>query len=81
MPPWLGSEPAGGDGLGPGEEVHTFGAVGMAVTEQRRLPAAKAVVGHGNRDRHVDADHADLDLVLERRAAPPSLVKMAVPLP
>ena len=54
-------EPAGGDHLAAGEEVHTLGAVGVGVAEQRALPAAEAVVRGGHRDRHVDADHADLD--------------------
>ena len=59
-----GVEPAAGDGLRAGEEVHAFGAVG-AVAEQGGFPAAEAVVGHRHRDGQVDADHADLDLVLE----------------
>ena len=33
----------------------------MQRAEQRALPAAKAVKGHGHRDRHVDADHTDLN--------------------
>ena len=66
-----GVEPAAGDGFAAGEEVHAFGAVGVGIAEQRGFPAAEAVVGHRYRDGHVDADHADLDLVLEapRRAA------------
>ena len=36
------------------------------VAEQRPLPAAERMPGHGHRDRHVDADHADLDLASER---------------
>jgi hypothetical protein len=38
---------------------------------------AEAVVGHRHRDPHVDADHADLDLVLEpvcRATADPRFV-------
>src|SRR4029077_9072415 len=35
------------------------------VTEQRALPAAKAMEGHRHRDRQGDADHADLDSVGE----------------
>src|SRR2546429_4750888 len=31
----------------------------------RSLPAAEAVPGHGNGNRHVDADHADLDAAAE----------------
>ena len=43
----------------------------VVVAEQRRLPAAEGVEGHRHRDRHVDADHAHLDLVCEfaRRVA------------
>ena len=63
-----GVGPAGGDDLAAGVEVHALGAVGVGVAEQRGLPAAERVVGHRHRDRHVDADHPDLDLVLEARA-------------
>ena len=48
-------EPALGDRLGAGEEVHALDAVRVAVTEEGGLPAAEGVVGHGDRDRHVDA--------------------------
>src|SRR4030088_1332284 len=65
-----GVEPATGDGLAAGEEVRAVHAVGVGVPEQRRLPAAEAEVGHRNRDRHVDADHPDLDLVLEPAGRP-----------
>src|SRR3954452_19680385 len=57
--------PAAGDDLGPGEEADAVGAVHVGVAEQAGLPAAEAVVAHGHRDRHVDADHADLHLELE----------------
>jgi len=40
-------------------------AVHMQVAEQRLLPAAERIEGHRHGNRHVDADHADLDLVLE----------------
>jgi hypothetical protein len=60
-----GVEPAAGDGLAAGEELRTVHAVGVGIAEQRGFPAAEAVVGHRHWDRHVDADHADLDLVLE----------------
>ncbi len=58
--------PARGDHLATGEEVHALGAVGVGVAEQRALPAAEGEVRHRHRDRHVDPDHADLDLVLEQ---------------
>src|SRR5262245_47408640 len=57
--------PAGGHGLEPGVETRALHAVHRHVAEQRALPAAKAVEGHWYRDRHIDADHADLDAVGE----------------
>src|SRR3546814_2212968 len=36
-------------------------AVLIDVAETRALPAAEGVVGDRHRDRHVDADHADVD--------------------
>src|ERR671910_3801302 len=63
--------PARGDGLQLGVEADTLGAVHVVVAEQRGLPAAEAVERHGHRDRHVDPNHADLDLMgeLARRVA------------
>src|SRR4051812_48463152 len=58
-------EPPRGDRLLLGEEPHALGAVGFGVPEQRVLPAAEREGGDRDRYRHVDADHADLDLVLE----------------
>src|SRR3984893_5067059 len=55
--------PACGHRLEAGVEAHAFGAVHRHVAEQGALPAAKAVEGHRHRDRHIDADHADLDAV------------------
>src|SRR4249920_1008890 len=52
--------PACGHGLELGVEAHAFHAVDAVIAEDRGLPAAEAVIGHGDRDRHVDADHADL---------------------
>src|SRR5687768_13198649 len=60
---WVG--PATGDHLAAGVEVDALRAVHVRVAEQARLPPAEAVVAHRHRDRHVDADHADLDVVLE----------------
>ena len=53
--------PARGHGLEAGVEAHAFGAVDGVIAEQRPLPAAEGVVGDRNRDRHIDADHADFD--------------------
>src|SRR6266567_7492427 len=57
--------PAGSDGLNAGVEADAFGAVDGVVAEERALPAAEAVEGHGDRDWDVDADHAGLDGVGE----------------
>src|SRR5450631_753265 len=35
------------------------------IAKQRALPAAEAMERHGNRDRHIDADHARLNTVGE----------------
>src|SRR3954471_791958 len=63
--------PARGDGLGLGVEPDRVRAVLVEVAEAGALPAAEGVVGDRHRDRHVDADHADIDLRCEvaRRVA------------
>src|SRR5690348_4300557 len=61
----LGGGPAAGDRLAAGVEADALGAVDVVVAEDRILPAAEGVEGHRHRDRHVDADHPDLDLALE----------------
>ena len=71
--------PALGDDFEASVEAHAVRAVGMKVAEQRALLVTEAVVG--DRHRHVDADHAHLNPVGDRRAASPSRVKMQVPLP
>src|SRR5215210_5987353 len=58
-------QPARGDHLAAGEELHALRAVGVRGAEQAVLPPAERVVRHRHWDRHVDADHADLHLVLE----------------
>src|ERR1017187_9416179 len=59
-----GRRPALGDGLAPGVEAHGIGSVGAQIAEERALPSAEAMIGHGHGhgQRHVDADHADLDV-------------------
>src|SRR5712691_3149553 len=57
--------PARGDDLAPRVEVDPLRPVDVAVAEERRLPAAKRVVGDRHRDRDVDADHARLHVELE----------------
>src|ERR1700694_5537378 len=63
-------EPTAGHHFASREEVHTVGTVCMGVPEERAVPPSKGVIRDGHRDRDVDPDHADLDLVLEpaRRA-------------
>src|SRR5262245_19885682 len=46
-------EPARGDDLATGEEVHALHAVGVGVAEQAVLPPAERVVRHRHRDRHI----------------------------
>src|SRR5947207_6934639 len=63
-----------GDAVGPtlhhafvaAVEANAFFAISVVITEQRALPAAERVPGHGHRNRHVDADHADLDAAGKR---------------
>ncbi len=38
----------------------------MQITEQRPFPSAKAVISHRNRQRDVDASHANLNLVAKQ---------------
>src|SRR5438552_9043959 len=57
--------PAGGDDLAAGVELDPLRPVHVQVAEEGGLPAAEAVVGDRHRDRHVDADHADVDVELE----------------
>src|SRR5271156_2061139 len=52
--------PARGNRLDLGVELDRGWAVLVEITETRPLPAAKGVIGHRNRDGHVDPDHADL---------------------
>src|ERR1700712_3109195 len=54
--------PARGHGLGLGVEADRIRAVLVEIAEAGLLPAAKRVIGDRYRDRHVDADHADIDL-------------------
>src|SRR5215213_9584694 len=57
--------PPGRDHLAAGVEVDALRAVHVGIAEEAGLPAAEAVVAHRHRDRHVDADHADVDVPLE----------------
>src|ERR1700755_899395 len=54
--------PARGYRLGLGVEADRVRAVLVEVAEAGFLPAAKSVIGDRHRDRHVDTDHADIDL-------------------
>ncbi len=60
-PSLMPERPARGDGLGLGPELDRIGAVLVEVTEGGGLPAAEGMIGQRHRDRHVDADHADID--------------------
>src|SRR5215510_5711576 len=51
--------PARGHGLG--VEADRVRTVLVEIAEARLLPAAEGIVGNRHRDRHVDADHADID--------------------
>src|SRR6202012_1856153 len=53
--------PALGDGFDLCVELDRRGPVLVQIAEAGPLPTAKGVVGHRNRDRYVDTDHADLD--------------------
>ena len=52
--------PARGHGLEAGVEADALHAVHIVIAEQRALPAAEGMIGDRHRDRHIDADHADL---------------------
>src|SRR6266702_7494465 len=54
--------PARGDGLGLGVEADRIRAVLVEIAEAGLLPAAEGVIGDRHRDRHIEADHADIDL-------------------
>src|ERR1700732_1939737 len=54
--------PARGHRLGVGVEADRIRPVLVEIAEAGLLPAAEGVVGDRHRDRHVDADHADIDL-------------------
>src|SRR4051794_3786996 len=60
-----GVGPALGDDLGAGVEVDPVRPVHVRVAEQRRLPAAEAVIRDRDGDGHVDAHHAGVALELE----------------
>src|ERR1700761_9653321 len=52
--------PAGRDGLDLGVELDRRRPVLVEIAEAGTLPTAEGVVGHRDRNRHVDPDHADL---------------------
>src|SRR6202022_5078171 len=63
--PVFGLAPAPGHHLAAGVEAEAVGAVDVGFAEERVLPAAEGVVGHRHGDGNGDADHADLDVLLE----------------
>src|SRR5699024_3641852 len=54
--------PTAGDRLGLGVEAEGVWSMLVQVTETRGLPTAEGVVSNWHWDRHVDANHADVDL-------------------
>src|SRR3982074_2369006 len=54
--------PARGHGLGLGIEADRIRPVLVEIAKAGFLPAAKGVIRNRHRDRHIDADHADIDL-------------------
>src|SRR5882724_11476600 len=63
--------PARGYRLGLGVEADRIRPMLVEIAKAGFLPAAKSVIGDRHRDRHVDADHADIHLGREiaRRVA------------
>ncbi len=76
-----GVEPATGDRLLAGEEVEAMDTVRLRVAEQRCLPPAERVVRDGTGMGTLMPIIPTWTSCWKRRAAPPSLVKIAVPLP
>src|SRR5436190_22656040 len=66
-----GIGPAAGDHFGARVELYALWTIDVKVPEQRRLPAAEAVVRHRNGDRNVHPHHSrvHVELKLARRAA------------
>src|SRR5882672_9144408 len=59
------ARPAGRHRFEAGEEAYAFGPVHVVIAEERSLPAAEAMEGHGHGDGNVDAHHADLNALGE----------------
>src|SRR4029077_1714663 len=55
--------PAARDRFQPGIEANTFRAVHVVVAEDRRFPSTERMECHRHRDRNVDPDHTNPDLV------------------
>src|SRR5579863_10556497 len=60
-----GIGPTAGDHFAAGVELHALRTVNVEIAEERGLPTAEAVVGHGHGDRDVDANHAGFHIELE----------------
>src|ERR1700722_6639082 len=54
--------PARSHGLGAGVKADRIRSMLIQVAEAGALPAAERIIGDRDRNRHVDPDHADLDL-------------------
>src|SRR6267154_2880693 len=57
--------PAARDRFQPGIEANAFRTMHVVVAKDRRFPSAEGMECHRHRDRNVDSDHADPDLVRE----------------
>src|ERR1700751_6225545 len=55
--------PAARNRFQPGIEANAFRAVHVVVSKDRRFPTTEGMECHRHRDRNVDSDHANLDLV------------------
>src|SRR4051812_21144463 len=54
--------PARGHRLGLGVEAHGIGSILIEIAETGTFPAAEGIIRRWHRDRHVDTNHADIDL-------------------
>ena len=73
--------PAGRDDLRPGVEVHAVGTVHVSVAEQRVLPPAEREYATGTGIGTLMPTIPASTSYWNRRAAPPSRVKIAAPFP
>ena len=58
----IARRPALGDCFGFRVEANAFHTMLVYITESRAFPTAKGMIGHRNRYRYINADHADIHL-------------------